>query len=240
MGKRIFIIAAAIVLCAGQTVCQAKRKGFEERTVVYKGEHMTGLGISYMNISSDNSDFFLTVTDIDARGSYLKIAPQYSYAFSDNRSAGLRLNYSVIEGGADNLSLDLLGLLEIENVKLDVNTRNAGGTAFYRRYIGLDRKGTAGLYLETALEYRHSVSRTGKDGDESYTKGNRIRMNFSPGVILYILPMASLHVQFGIANVSYNSSACYSDGEKTGSLNRWNGGVGLNLMDLMFGVTYHF
>lgn len=240
MDKRSFIIAAAILLCLGQSVCQAKRKSFEDRTVVYKGEHMVGLGISYMNISSEKSDLFLTVTDIDAKGSYLKIAPQYSYAFADNRSVGLRLKYSVIDGGADNLSLDLLGLLEIENVKLDVNTRNAGGALFYRRYIGLDRKGNAGFYLETALEYRNSFSQTGKDGNFSTTKGHRVRMNFSPGFILYIVPMASLHAQLGIANLSYNTEGCYKDGEKTGSLSSWRGGVGLNLMDLMFGVTYHF
>ncbi len=240
MKKIFYITLAAVLMCCTQIPGQAKGKVLEERTVVYKGESLAGLGVNYLNLNSNNSDILLTITNIDAKGSYLKVSPSYGYAVSDNHVIGARLNFSSIKGGADNLSLDLLGLMEVENANFQINTRSVGGTVFYRRYVGLDKKGNVGLYLETSLGYKSSRSTTGSDPDDAYTLGNQFKFNFAPGVILYIVPMASLHVQLGMANVSYNTSNCFKGGDKTGHLNRWKGGVGLNVMDLMFGVTYHF
>lgn len=237
MGKRAIIIMAALLLLGGQTVCKAERKNFEDRTVLYKGEHVAALGISYMNIGSNNSDILLTITNVDAKGSILKLSPTYYYAYQRNQAAGIRLNYTTIQGGAENISLDLMDLLSIENVNLDLKTRSVGGTIFHRSYFGLDRKGNCGLYLEVGLGYKNSRTTMSPD---SYTKTQQVRFNFAPGFILYILPYASLNVQLGMANLSYNTANCYKDGVLQGGLDRWKGGVGLNILDLMFGVNFHF
>lgn len=240
MEKRVFIIAACAALLMSQFVCQAKRQDFEERTVVYKGEHIVGLGINYINANTKNWGIWQIITGMDAKGSILKIAPQYSYAFARNQAVGIRLNYTDIKGGADNLSLDLFGVLKADDVSIDINSRKIGGTAFYRRYFGLDRKGNCGFYMEAGLGYFNTHSVMGDKTANNYTTGHKVHLSLSPGFLVYIVPNASLHMQLGIADLNWNQSTSYKDGVKDGSLSRWNGGVGLRLMDLLFGVTYHF
>lgn len=237
--KRIFLTTVICFLGLGQMICNAERENFEERTVLYKGESVVSLGISYYNLGANNSDIYFIASGVNAKGSYLKASPFYSYAYMNNQAAGVRLDYSKIQGGADNISIDLLGLLQADNVKLDVNTQNIGATVFNRSYFGLDRKGNVGLYCEVALSYKNSFSKMGS-GADAFTRGNDVRLSFSPGFILYFAPFASLSAQLGLAHVGYGYSKCYKDGAQTGSMGKWNGGVRLSLADLMFGINFHF
>lgn len=237
--KRIFLTTVICLLGLGQMICSAKRENFEDRTVLYKGESVVSLGISYYNLGADNTDVYFIVNGANAKGSYLKASPFYSYAYMNNQAIGLRMDYSKIQGGADNMSIDLLGLLQADNVKLDVNTQNIGATLFNRSYFGLDRKGNVGLYCEVALSYKNSYSKMGNGGD-AFTRGNDLRLSFSPGFIVYFAQYASLSAQLGLAHVGYGSSKCYKNGEQTGSMGKWNGGVRLSLADLMFGINFHF
>lgn len=237
--KRIFLTTVICLLGLGQMICSAKRENFENRTVLYKGESVVSLGISYYNLGADNTDVYFIVNGANAKGSYFKVSPFYSYAYMNNQAIGLRMDYSKIQGGADNISIDLLGLMQADGVKLDVNTQNIGATVFNRSYFGLDKKGNVGLYCEVALSYKNSYSKMGNGGN-AYTRGNDLRLSFSPGFIVYFAPYASLSAQLGIAHVGYGSSKCYKDGAQTGSMGKWNGGVRLSLADLMFGINFHF
>lgn len=241
MVKKALIIIAALVLAVSPEVCQAKREKFKERPVVYKGEHIVGLGINYLNIGTENLGILQVITNIDAKGSILKVAPQYAYAFKTNQTIGVRLNYTDIQGGADNLSIDLLGLLDkMEGISLDIHSRNMGATLFHRRYFGLDKKGNVGFYLESGLTYKNTWSAMNSGEGDGYTKGHQVHLHLSPGFIIYIAANASLNMQLGIVNVNYKNTSAYKGGECTGSLGKLSGGVGLNVMDLLFGVTYHF
>lgn len=236
--KRIFLTTVICLLGLGQMICSAKRENFEDRTVLYKGESVVSLGINYYNLGADNSDIYFIVNGANAKGSYFKASPFYSYSYENNQAAGIRFDYSRIQGGADNISIDLLSLMQADNVKLDVNTQSVGATVFNRSYFGLDRKGNVGLYCEVALSYKNSYSKLG-NGD-AYTRGNDVRMSFSPGFIVYFAPFASLSAQLGLAHVGYGESNCYKDGKRTGSMGKFNGGVRLSLADLMFGINFHF
>lgn len=240
MGKKLFMIIACGLMCCSQIICRAERKDFEQRTVLHKGEHVANFGITYMNVGTNNSDLFLTITNLDAKGSLLRFTPSYSYAYKDNQSIGLRLGYTQINGGADNLSLQLLDLLEVKDVAFKVNSRNAGATLYHRNFFGLDKKGNCGLYLEVGLGYKYGYSQLGNNPDEGYTNSQQLRLSFAPGFMLYVLPFCSLNLQIGLADVSYNTSVLYKNGQKDGSLSRLKGGVGLNLMDFIFGINFHF
>lgn len=233
MGKRIITIASAICLLCSVAAAQSR--------VVYKGEHIVSLGATYYSLGSSNSDILLVISDLGAKATYGHANLSYSYAYIPNQSIGIRANWSRIDGGIDQANANLLD----ESLSLDISnisalTRSVGGTLFNRSYFGLDKKGNVGLYLEAGLSYKNSHSVIGPASADTYTNGHQIRASLAPGFILYILPNASLCAQIGIVNVSYNSSSCFENGQKKGSLNVWRGGFKFNLMDLMFGINFHF
>lgn len=229
-----------MILCSSQMLCFAKRKDFEgqDRTVVYKGEHIVGLGISYFGLNTNNSDILTLVTNLNASAQYFNLAPFYGFAYARNQYAGVRVSYSNIRGGAESMDVNLLGLMSMDDISFDVNSRSFGASIFNRSFIGLDKKGNVGLYCEVALGYKNSHTSAGSY--DKYTQGNNFRLSVSPGVILYIVPNASLNVQFGILHADFKKSVCYDGCDITGSMKKFNAGINLSIMDLSFGVNYHF
>lgn len=242
MGKKSLIITVIMLLACGQVFGAVKEKlDGAGRTVLYKGEHSIGLSASYYDLSSVNSDILLFISDLGARASYLGASVAYQCAYADNMSAGFRLQYRMVNGGLDNVNLNLLSQSLAFDVKdLNVKTNSIGATVFNRIYFGLDKKGTVGLYLEQSLGYRASYTFLGPEAGNAYTTGRQIRLGLAPGVILYVLPFVSLQAQIGIASVEYNNNNCYRDDQKIGHLSKWGGSLKFNLPDMNFGINFHF
>lgn len=214
------------------------RKKFENRTVVEKGEHMLNLSFMAASLNSDNSEYMLLLNNMCLNGAFYRVAPSYSYAVCKNVAVGLRCHYMGANANIDNLNLNFLSSdlnFDVKNAKLKYDSW--GAAFFSRQYLGLDRRGTVGLYLEEALKYSGAFS---DFGGGSTSKGSNISLCVAPGFLLYIVPMVSVQFSIGIAELYYGWTDVYKDNVKVGSREQGKASASFNILNLNFGITYHF
>lgn len=207
---------------------------------VYKGEKMTGAAFLYASLNSANSQLFLLANHLSAQGQICRVSPFFSYAYHNNCSVGARFAYTRLMGDVNSGNLSILSddlKFDVADVSLDYSIYRAG--IFHRNYIGLDRRGTVGLFLECQLAYSYNRSTFGKDAG-SYSDGHSVDLLLSPGIVLYILPMVSVEASLGIADLGYTTSRTRKDGLVTGSREKYNAAVNLDILNLNFGISYHF
>ena len=72
-----------------------------------KGMWSIGLTASYGKFSTSDLELFDVLTDVDLSVRAFSVKPYVSYAFTNNMTAGLRLQYSNMVGGVNNLNLDI-------------------------------------------------------------------------------------------------------------------------------------
>ena len=82
----------------GDTLQQKRRRGLQQHLIIPKGEWQVGAQISHVSFSSNNSEYLLIVQNLDANGSITKVAPYVAYSYHDNRSIGVKLQYSAANG----------------------------------------------------------------------------------------------------------------------------------------------
>ena len=138
---------------------------------VYKGECMLGLTASYGNITTDGSDLMLLLDDINIGLRTTTIRPFFAYAYRDNMAVGIRLGYQYINGGIDNIDVNL-GLiadgLEGLNIgNLGLRNETFSWALFHRNYLGLDRRGIVGVIIESELLVKTGTSRDCESCDTS-------------------------------------------------------------------------
>lgn len=236
----VLLLAAAPWAIGSEAGNAAKKekKSFQVHTALEKGEKTVGLGVLFANFNSDNSEFLLLANNLGAKGNVFRIAPNFSVAYKDNASVGLRLKYSNAKLDLDEANLRLFsdalsaGLSDVTG-----NWKSFGGTVFHRNYIGLDPKGTVGLFCEFQLGYSYNRIDFGAD---QYNTANQVKLSFNPGLILYILPMVSVEASVGLADVSYTTSLSHNGSTEDGKFSRVGGGAHLNILNCNFGISFHF
>ena len=232
------IVLMASFACAAASGGKEMRQ-FEKRTVLYKGETALGGSILYAGFGSDNSEYFLIANSLCGNGKLFRVSPAFYTAYRDNAAIGCRLAFSDAAINLDRTSLSFLSddlALDLENVGTRLNAFTAG--LFHRNYIGLDKAGTVGLFCEFQLSYSYNRISTLSAG--SFNDGQSVQLTFSPGVILYILPVVSLEASAGIANLGYIWSRTVQDGQCKGTLAKGSAALKLNILDCNFGISYHF
>ena len=241
MARRIFItlvllLSALLSAFAGDA---PKERHFEKRTVIHKGETTIGGSILYAGLNSDNSEYFQIVNSLVGSGKLFRVAPSFYTAYRDNAAIGCRICYSNADILLDNTRLSLLS----EDLSLTVSDLSAGlksvsAGIFHRNYIGLDSRGTVGLFCEFQLSYAYS--RIATKSADTYNDSQGVKLTFAPGIVLFILPMVSVEASIGIANLGYNWSRAVTDGQSHGTLSRATTALKLNILDCNFGIAYHF
>lgn len=216
---------------------QRETKKFNPSVLLYKGECVAGGSVLYASFNSGNSEILLIANNIDASGSFFRIAPSFQYAYMDNASVGFRFAYNGANGKISRLDMNLGDDLnfDVRNTALKLNGWSAG--IFHRNYIGLDKKGTVGLFCEFQLGYSYNRTETAA---ADYSISNRVKLSFAPGLYLYVLPFVSLELSVGLADVSYNRIRDFKNNEQSGTFNKFDGGVKFNLLNCNFGIAYHF
>lgn len=215
-----------------------EKKAFTVHTVLEKGETAAGLGILSANLNEDNSGYLLLVKNLEGGGEVFYFRPSLAFAYKDNASIGFRIVFGSASLDLSNADVRLLSDDVSANLKdLDVNFRSFGGAVFHRNYFGLDSRGTAGLFCEYQLGYSGTSINYGTGGKNAV---GQFKLLFSPGFILYILPMVSVEGSIGIADLTYIKSGSHDGSGNDGSFHRFGGGVKPNLLNSNFGISYHF
>ena len=212
----------------------------------YKGEVMLGLTASYGTITSEDTDFWIIVDNIDAEGTTATVKPFFGYFYRDNNCVGVRFGYNYVHGKLGNVDLDLGDKNDISFSVSDMNlsTESFSVGVFHRSYAGLDPKGRFGLFAELELAYSTGKTRFNyMSGEETkYTRSDnrKLKLSFNPGVAVYIFPNVCGTLSFGLGGVQYASVKQFDGagaevGKRTASKMRFR----LNLADINIGMIVH-
>ena len=244
--KRIYI-AALMLMAAVPAMAQSlgselspkdstEQRRFTIRLIAPKGEWQCGLAVMYADFNSSNADYMLILQGLNAKASFLRIAPEAAYTFSNNHSVGVRFNYTKAAGMLDSATLDLLGNLSLSTGDVDAVTSSMGGCVYQRTYVGIDRQGRFGIFWDYVLGYTRNKTQLAA---ESYSVKDKISFAFAPGVIYFPMNNISIHANISIADLSYASTTAYDKSGVVGNHKGWRAQAGLNLMNLNFGLTLH-
>lgn len=224
----------------------------------YKGEVMLGLTVSYGNLASDDTDYYLILDNLKLNGSIIQVNPYVGYFVANNHVLGLRFGYTNINGSLGNASINLgegIDLGDLSFGGIGLKSVNYSFGIFHRSYVPLDKKGHFGLFSELELSAqtgKQSITTTTKsteNEDGTITAGStsvsssdtfRVKLNFSPGLAVYVFPNVCATVSVGLGGLQYNSTKQRNtDGDVAGS--RWNSQMRfrVNIADIRIGVNVH-
>ncbi len=219
-----------------------QRRGLSQYMIIPKGEVQLGMQISHISLSSNNSEYMLLLNGIDANGAITKISPFVAYSYKDNRSVGMRFQYSTASGSLEQGDLSFLS----DDLNFHVEDLHANSTAYqvaayHRSYIGLDNKGRIGLFADLMLGYTNSKTAFiyNAQTKDAYAKSNQLKLSLHPGIVIFAMNNVSMHVSMGIGGVSYNNTKYIRDGELVGTRNYSKANFKLDILDISMGLAIH-
>ncbi|MBO5894170.1 MAG: hypothetical protein J6Q33_00100 [Alistipes sp.] len=213
---------------------------------VYKNEWMLGLAASYGKLDVADSELMLLVDDVNFGVRRAVVMPYIAYAYRDNRSVGVRVGYELLQGDLGNISLDLGSGADLSFSLADIGVKNENflWSIFHRNYIGLDRRGIVGAILETELMVKTGTTSmyTGSGDARNYSESKNFaaKLNFNPGLAVYVFPQVCVTVTVGIGGLAYNNIRQYdAAGVMTGRRDHSALKFKLNIADIQIGVVAH-
>ncbi len=216
------------------------KRSLKSNLIIPKSDWQIGMAVAYMNLSSDDTDYYLLLDGTNASASIFRVSINGSYCYRNNRTVGLRFQYTNGSCAVDAATLDLLGnfSLDLKNVK--GKTLSYAGYVYNRYYMGLDDRGRVGLFLDLALGYtRTRSSFTTSSASDSYTITHKVGAILSPGIVYFPMNNISVFAFLSFADISYNNSRGYSGGTLTGTRNYFRAQAKVNPLALNFGLTVH-
>ena len=217
-------------------------RGLKQHLIIPKGEWQLGAQISHVSLSSNNSEYMLLLNGINANGAITKIAPFFAYAYKNNRSIGVRVQYTTASGTIDEGELDLLSddlNFSVENLHAELTSIQT--SVYHRSYLGLDNKGRIGVFADIALSYANNknVFAYNQSTQNTYARTHQLKLSLHPGIFVFPMNNISTHVSMGIGGVSYNKTAYIRDGQTVGEREFSKANFKLDILDISIGLTIH-
>ncbi len=214
---------------------------------VYKGEVMLGLTASYGNLRAEDSDIMLLLDNINLKFKQATVKPFVAYAYRDNLAVGARFGYEHISGELGSFDLNLGLVADMENMGLsNIGLRSEGysWSVFHRNYIGLDRRGIIGVIMEAELMCKTGTTQLwsgeGDNRTKSESRNFAARLNFNPGMAIYVMPQVCVTVTVGVGGLYYNNIRQFDmSGVEVGRRDRTGLRLKLNIADIQVGIVAH-
>ena len=214
---------------------------------VYKGEVMLGLTASHGKLNIEDSDIMLLFDNIDLGLNSTTVKPFLAYAYRDNRAVGMRFGYEYLRGDLGNVALNLGSAADISFALggVGLKSENYAWSIFHRNYIGLDRRGIIGAILESELLVKTgttSIFTTDKEGlpTSSTSRNFAAKINFNPGLAVYVFPEVCVTVTVGIGGLYYNNVRIMDEADMVaGRRDRTGLQFKFNIADIQIGVVAH-
>ena len=221
-------------------------RNIELNKFVYKGEVMLGIAASYGTLDVSDSDLMLVFDDINLGLRRAAVMPYIAYAYKDNRSVGLRFGYEFLQGDLGNVALNLGSAADLSFSIADIGIKSESyaWSLFHRNYIGLDRRGIIGAILESEVQVKTGTTSlyvgAGDDRSQSISKNFAARLNFNPGLAVYVFPEVCVTVTVGIGGLYYNNIRQFDAvGVETGRRDHSALKFKFNVADIQIGVVAH-
>ena len=240
MRLRTFFVSICALFFFSMAYAQDQKE--ERQVFIPKGDIGVGAQFASMNLDSDNTEWMLFFNPISAKGKISSIGPFVEYAYRNNRTAGVRINYTSGNASVDNITLDLLNegmSLELSDVDAEMTALHA--TVFHRNYFGIDRLRRLGFVVEGGLTMgRGNTEFKPRDSDPTKSSYFRVKAYFSPGLVFYLMDNVSILGSISLANISYTKGDSYEDGVRIGGRDKFGAKAGIDLLGIWFGASIHF
>lgn len=208
-----------------------------------KGMWTLGLTASYGKFSTEDLQLFDVLSDVDISAHIFSIKPYVSYAFKSNVSAGLRLEYSNMQGDIHNLNLDIDEDMNFSINDVMYHSESYSASLLLTQYIGLSRRGRFGVFNEVQLSFSGGTSDFNRPYDSvlrcTHTKFFDTRLTYSPGLCVFVMKNVSCNLSFGVFGFYIRKENQTVNGVKSGS--RVNSGANFrfNIFNISFGLAVH-
>ncbi len=223
------------------TIGKKHHRGLKQHLIIPKGEWQLGAQLSHVSLSSDNSEYMLLINGLDANASITKIAPFFAYSYHNNRSIGMRIQYTSASGCINSAEYDLLGNLDgtIEDIGAELTSIQA--SVYHRSYLGLDNKGRIGVFADIALSYanRKNAFSFNETSQRQHARTHQVKLSLHPGIVVFAMNNISTHLSMGIGGVSYNHTELRENGKTIGSRDYSQAKFKLDILDISIGLSIH-
>lgn len=208
-----------------------------------KGMWTIGITASYGKFSSRDIELFDVISDVDISADALSIRPYFSYAFKNNVSAGMRLEYSSIHGNIDNFGVDIDEDMAFKLHEIGYRSQTYSAAILLTQYIGLTRRGRFGVFNEAQLKISSGTSDFSRphNGNIKTTHNNNFQASlvYSPGLAVYVMKNLSFNISFGVFGFQINKTRQWEDGVRSGSRLTSGANFRFNIFNISFGLAAH-
>lgn len=208
-----------------------------------KGMWTLGLTASYGKFSTEDLGLFDVVSDIDISAHAFSIKPYFSYAFKNNITAGLRLEYSNTYGSIGSFGLDIDEDMSFNIHDVGYRSESYAAALLLTQYIGLTRRGRFGVFNEAQLKLAGGTTDFNRpyNGEMRNTHNNNIEasLTYSPGLCVFVMPQVSCNLSFGVFGFYINHTRQWENGERIGSRTTSGANFRFNIFNISFGLAVH-
>lgn len=209
-----------------------------------KGMWSIGLTASYGKFSTSDLELFDVLTDVDLSVRAFSVKPYVSYAFTNNMTAGLRLQYSNMLGSVNHLNLDIDEDMNFALHDIVYRSESYSAALLLTQYIGLTRKGRFGVFNEAQLSFASGTSDFNRpyDGQMKMTHSRdfEVGLTYSPGLCVFLMPNVSANLSFGVFGLQLRKTKQWENGEEAGSRLTSGANFRFNIFNISFGLAAHF
>ena len=208
-----------------------------------KGKWHLGLSASFGEFNADDFQILDILSDLDFGGNIFSIKPSVSYFIKNNFSVGLRLGYTSGKATLGSLALDIDEDLSFQISDVSYSSKSYTAALNARKYIGLSRNGRFGFFTEAELAFSSGNSDFNRkyngEPKNTHTTFTDLRLNFSPGLSVYMMENVSFNISFGIFGFYLKNEKQMVDGVFVGDRTTSGANFKFNIFNINFGLGIH-
>ncbi len=216
-------------------------RGLYAHLVVPKGLVACGLQASYGEIGTSDLQMLNIISDLDFAVKAYSVKPYLQYFYKHNKAVGLRFGFSRSEIDLNSFALDFDEDINFNIRDVSYRTQNTSVALFHRNYIGLDKSRRFAVFNEVSLGYSGgtgSFSRLFNDQPKvTQSKSNEFRLDFSPGLCVFIQEKVAFNMSFGIFGWYWKRETQVTNGVEEGVHSASGANFKINLFNLNMGVS---
>ena len=210
---------------------------------VPKGQFSFGLQASYGEISTDDLQMLNLISNLNFSAKSYSVKPHMSYFYKHNKEVGVRFGLSSTDFDLKSLSADIMDDISFDMRDVAYKTKTTSVSVFRRSYIGLDRGRRFALFNEVALRYDRGTGTFSRlyndEPKETKSTGNAFRLDFSPGMCVFIQEKVAFNVSFGIFGWYWKREHQVTNGVDEGTFSSSGANFKFNLFNLNMGVSVY-